>query len=478
MPSIKGRNVRQMWTDSGARLGPFRAQFRKMLGLRTNPKTGRNYVDGKEAQVSPDEFSLRELTEAFLGHEYLSELHDGPPSGSKAQTMAMALHESTSARMLMEDVAAVGPSIFQDINAWNATVAGLVEVRLLEAYNQAQHIADQFMEVQPTRVNGGKMVGIPYVAPAADVVTPGIEFPTVGMNEMWVWARPNMVYGAKLGLDRNTVVYDLTGELMSKAESIGAGLGYGREYYCGANILGLNNVVPSAPYPKPSLTNQIGDSFRMNQTIDSTPNTTYQTSGSTGNPNLPQAYNYINKTSGGPFTDWTSLQTPRKLLNLMRDPVNQLPFDTDIRKVWVDPYEFDVALRVLHAQQVLGSTGTPATNYGGLQQGAGSTFPPVLTQGANVPPGSRLLPFSLHTSNIWHQILLDSGVSEANAEKYFLVGDPQKAFVWRSAWDTRVDQANPSSADLLGRNIVNEWVAQFSGQFVVREPRYVVLVTN
>lgn len=479
---IKGRNVKQMFRDCGGKLGTFSQKFRHLLGIREDPRTGRRYVDQTAKQMGVDEFYLRDLTEAFLGSEFIAELHAGPPSGQKAAILSHALNgDITQNRLLMEDVAPVTPSIFQDISAWNASISGLVEVRLLEGYNQPAFIGDDFCEAQPTRVNGGRMIGIPYPAPFHEVVAPGIEFPTIGMQEIWVWARPNMVLGGKLALDRNTVVYDLSGELMGRAESIGKGLGLEREYVIAANVLGVAPLASAMKIPQ-SVLNQLGDSFRMNVSgLDATPNPTYQTAGSVSanGTSLPNAYNYVNKQTGSnSFQDWSELNKVRNLLNLMRDPALNQPFDTDLVRVWVAPFIYDNAKRVQHATQVLNVTGNPAAAYGPLNQGTGSTVPPVWTQGPGFPEGSQLSQWDLHTSNLWHQVLLDAGVSEANAEKYYLAGNPKKSFVLRTAWDARVDQANPSSSELLGRNIVNEWVAQTSFQFVVREPRYTVLTTN
>lgn len=474
MAAIKGRNVKQMYQEAGS-LRKFETKFKELLGIKEDPITSKRYVDRKARQMGTEEFSIRDLTEQFLGYEFVSELHGGSPSSSKSDILAAGLHGSMRQRLLMEDIAPVTPSVFQDINAWNATVAGLVEVRLLENYNHEDYIADNFMETQPTKVNGGKMQGIPYVAPFADQVNPGEEFPNCGLNEQWVWARPNLVIGEKLSLDRNTVVYDLGGELMAKADSLGLGLGYVKEYYCGCGILGITApFTPASGFPRPKVMQNVGNSFRMNVTLDSTPNPTYQTAGITTNPNLTNAYNYINQQSNV-LQDWQSLQSARSLLNLMRDPFYQLPFQTAIRVVYVDPSNWDLILRIKHATQVYHVTGTPAVSP---DQGAGSTFPPNALGGSGFPAGSELNGWIPHKSNIWHQILLDAGVTEANSKIRWLAGDPKKAFVWRSAWDARVDQANPSSSELLGRNVVNEWVAQYSGQFVVREPRHMINNTN
>jgi hypothetical protein len=466
-----------MWKESGNRLDVFSTEFKKLLGIRQDPKTGRRYVAHKDAQMGVDEFSLRDLTESFLDQEFVSELRDGPLTGTKAQTMSMALNEATQARLLMEDVGGVGPSVFQDINAWNASVAGLIEVRILEEYNSPEFIADEFMRTEPTQVNGGKITGIPYPSPSGDVVDPGVEYPDVGMNEVWVFAKPNFKYGEKLGLTREAIVYNLHGDLLSKAGGLGKGLGWAKEYLCACQVLGLSNLAPLNGFPKPSLLRQTGDNFRMNVNIDAVPNPTYQTAGVTTNPNLKNAYNYINQQSQA-FTDWTSIQAARNLLSAMKEPVYQLPMQGEITKIYVDYSLYDLALYILHQSQILNVTGTPAGAYGPLTQGAGSTFPPVATGINGYPAGSELNKWVPYKSAIWHQAQIDAGVSSTNVGKRWWAGDPKKAFVWRSAWDTRVDQANPTSSDLLSRDLVNLWVGRWSGQFATTEPRYMVKNTE
>jgi len=478
---ISGRNIKQMFKACDSNPRKFQSEFRKMLGITQDEKTLQWKISNP--QIGADEFKIRELTEALLGQEYISECAGDSMSSSAAGLMRTSAGYS-NAYELQESAVPVMPSTFQDISAWNATVGGLVEVRMLAGYRKPMFIGDNFVTTEPTRVMGGKVILIPDIAPAGEVVKPGVEFPNTGMNEQWVWARENMVYGLDVSLTREDIVYDLTGQLLAKAESIGAALGYGREYLIGAGVLGLTTppmtVTGTTANIKTSLLRQIGSSYRLNESSPTaTPQATYQTTPTLGTSStLPNAYNYINQLSGGPFVDWTSLQAVRQQLYLQRDPVNNLPFDMEISTLFVDPYEWDVVARVLHASQVFNVTGNPATSYGPLNQGAGSTFPPVGTLSNGFPANSQLNGWTAHTSAIWHQILLDSGVSETNARKYWIAGDPKKAFKWRSAWDLRVDQANPLTSDLLKKNIVQEWVGQWSGQFLVEEPRRVILVTN
>lgn len=473
---VKARQLQMIAKELGSPR-KYKEGIRAKLGIRHDEATGKNYIDKDKREMGTDEFSIEDLARTFLGHDSVSEWCNGLPS-HKASVMAAALSETYQERVFVEDYAPQTASVFQDINAWNATIGGLIEARVLESYRTPAYICEQFMTTKPTVVDGGKIIGIPAPSPSGDVVEDGVEIPNIGMNELWVFKRPNIVFGEKLSVTRQAVVYDIGGELLQKAESLGLGLGYAKEYYCASQILGLKNLVPASGFPKQKLLNQIGDSFRMNQTIDSTPNPTYQQAGVTTNPNLKHAYDYINQLTGGPLVDWTTLNAVRKLLYLMKDPVYQINIDAALNKIWIDPFAFDNLLRIRTATGVTNVTGTANASYGPLVQAGGSTFPPVVTENKGFPDGSWLTNWTPHTSAIWHQCLLDSGVSEANAEKYAVAGDPDKAFQWASLWDTDVKTANPTSADLMSRMIVNLWVGSWAGQFVVVEPRYVVQMTN
>ncbi len=169
---IKGRNIRQMLRDAGNGRN-FKAEFRRALGIQWDPVLERSYI--KDPQISTEEFSIRNLTEEFLGREFIEACHVGPLTSTQMDTMKYAT-ENMQEKALFEDTAiGLSPSVFQDINAWNASVSGLIEVRLLAAYNRPDFIWEDFVEVQPTRVNGGKIIGIPYIGDYAEDPT-GCEF--------------------------------------------------------------------------------------------------------------------------------------------------------------------------------------------------------------------------------------------------------------------------------------------------------------
>src|SRR5262249_29723369 len=142
--AITGRQVKLMLKE--AKSGrTFKAKLREMLGIKHDPKTDRRYFDPKCQQIDATEISVRALTEDSCGQDFVRELHNGPASDSRR---AALLEASTPRQVaLFEDAVGVDPSAMQDINAWTATVAGLVEVKLLQGYNAPEFIGNEFVEI-------------------------------------------------------------------------------------------------------------------------------------------------------------------------------------------------------------------------------------------------------------------------------------------------------------------------------------------
>jgi hypothetical protein len=146
---LKAKWIRKVFKEAAKYPGGYKAKLRKLLGVETAeyPEgTAAIRVDRSKAEVGCEEISLRELAEEFLGADFVGGLHNPKTS-------------SHFLKGLQEATVAVTPSNFQDINAWNATVGGLVEVRVLEGYRLPDYIADEFVETMPTKVNGGKIIG-------------------------------------------------------------------------------------------------------------------------------------------------------------------------------------------------------------------------------------------------------------------------------------------------------------------------------
>jgi len=440
---IKARNVRQLVKESGPN---YRSKLRELLGVETkeNPEgTFPSSYNAEKAQIGAEEFSIRDLTEEFLGQGFVSGLHNGKTKDSYSAQLREALNP-------------VSASNFTDINAFNQTIGGLIEVRILKGYQLPEFISDQLFETMPTRVNGGKMIGIPNVSLPDGPTVEGQEYPSIGLTERWVIAQPNVKYALKLALTREAVVYDLSGELLTSAESMGQSLGYVKEYWC-AGVAQGENIAAGTPG---FMTGRTTNTFIYKGQPTDNPNNTYQTSAGTG---TTAKYNYVNSLSNQ-LVDYVSVQNVQAKLNLMREYETGYPIMAPLEDAIVSPNVEYAARAVIHATQILGTQGSS-----GLAGASG-----VGTFAANPIP-SRL---KIYSSPIWNKQLVDGGVSQSNADIYWYAGSFKRAFVWREVWPLSVVQANPLTTEMLQSDIVNAWYCSWYGVPVVRDPHYVVQNTN
>jgi len=445
---IRARNVRQLIKEAGPQ---YKAKLRELLGVQMGNYPEGSFpvrVDTSKAQVSADEFSIRDLAEEFLGSDYLGSLHNPKTSQSAMVGLREALNP-------------VLPSAFQDINAFNQTIGGLIETRVLAGYQLPEFIASDVCETMPTRVNGGKIIGIPNIKAPIGFTKPGEEMPTVGMQERWAIAQANKKYAAKLELARETVVYDLTGELLGAAEGIGKTLALGKEVMVACAVLGItlggteNTGGNGTSTMLPAGYN--GVTYIYDGNPSDTPNDTYQSSAGTG---TSAKYNYVNLLTTNTLVDWKNLQTVRAQLNLQREYETTFPISADLDDVFVSPQVLWNARAVLHGTSIFPVTGGGSTNFP-----TSLTMAPLPSESKNV----RLL-----TSNIWNKLLVDNGFAQANADALWYGGNFKKAFIWREVWPLNVLQANPSSSEMIATDTVNMWACSWYGTPAVRDPRYVI----
>ncbi len=437
---ISARNVRAMLKDVGPQ--NYREHLRALLGVKLKDNANGRFpyqIDLREAQISPDEFSVRDLAYEFLGRDYVDGL----------------TNEKGADLDLREAVNPVLSSNFQNINAFNQTVGGLIEQRVLAGYLLPEYIADTVFETMPTTVNGGKMIGIPNVQLSPGFTPEGQEHSEMGLTERWVIAPTNKKKTKKLALTKEAVAYDLTGELMNQGESMGKSLGYEKEYWCAATAMGVNIAAGTPGFVDGITTNTF---IYKGQPTD-TPNATYQTAAGTG---TSAKYNFINKFQNV-MADFSDFQNVQAKLNLMREFETGYPILASMSDVLVSPNAVYQAKVIINATQVLATTGTSGlSGSAGLGTFAGNPIPNV----------------NLIASNIWNKVLVDQGVSQTNADIRWWAGQFKKAFVWREVWSMNVLQANPTSTELIDKQIVNTWFASWYGTPMVRDPHYVVNSTE
>ena len=426
---IKASSVRKVFNECKKKGIPFKSVLRENLGIVVKDYPDGRFpakIDRSKQQWGTDEFSVRELYEEFVGPAYLK-----------------------------EDASPVLPSQFSDISAFNMSVGGLVERHLLAGYESPDFISDNFVTVQRTSQNGGKLIGLPRVKVPYDYTSFGEEMPTASLQERWALAQPNKKLAHKLALAKESVIYDLTGELLSSAEGVGYALRLGRETMIACAVMGINLAANTSNMLPPGFNGQ--QNYWYDAAISDTAANVYQNAAGTG---ATAKYNYINSLPSTSLVDWQTYQTIQGQLNLQREYETTYPILAKMDATLVSPQKEYQVRNIVHATQVI-----PVSN------GGTTNFPTNFTSAANPIPTMQVF-----SSTIFNKLLVDVGFTQSNADSLIYTGDFKKAFIWREVWPLNVVQVNPLSSNLAEREIVNEWTCSWCGVPGVADPRYVIVI--
>src|SRR5262245_53140690 len=110
----------------------YESELRSLLGFTTDEE---GFACIRDPILKPRSLSVKDLAEAFRGRDGVKQVYDRGPGGlrgGRAQPLLVG-----------EEVGggALGPSQFSDINAWLATVDGLLGAELLAKYELATMVA-------------------------------------------------------------------------------------------------------------------------------------------------------------------------------------------------------------------------------------------------------------------------------------------------------------------------------------------------
>lgn len=444
--------VRESKTNNAFDPEKFRARFYALLGWTRDPLTDKLRFDPRTKSLDYSDMPIREATRELLGSDFVSSLGNERTGTTAAQKLRMVLREAA---------APITASQQQDVNAYSIYTGGLIELKFKEGFEKPEFIASKVVMSEPTATNGNRIIGEASMNLPNGPTDEANEYPNQTVAPRWIFAPKRVKYGQKAALTREAIAFGLGGILMAEIEKGGTALGYLKEYLLAATVWGVDIKAGTPGFQ----TGYTVNTYQYDGTPSTVANSTYQTAAVAA----PSLYNYVNKFTGSTgLNSWTDLQTARGNLSLMREPETGYPILTTLEDIVVQPFTEDTALNVRHATgtfPVAGSSGlTSATGQGGT-----ATFAPQLERNNNL---------RIWSSAIWQKVLLDSGITQANSNDYWLAGSIKKAFKWLSVWDERIIQANELSSSLVERDILAEWVYSWFGVPVVYEPRYLILNTN
>ena len=269
-------------------------------------------------QLSPTDFSLRDLAEALVpdGTSWVRGLDPRQDGG-------VALLEA-------------GNGV--DVTAFLNITGQVIQRQILDSYEHESFALAKLVRTIPTRLDGERLPGITPITGQLDPIGPGMPYPSLGFGEDYIDTPATTKRGLIVPVTREAIFFDRTHLVLSRASEVGEVLGLNKEQRLADMILGITNGYKQR-------------------------GTSYNTFYSAGD-------NWINQLVGNPLTDWTSVDAAEGLFGDMLDPVTGQPILIRADQVLVMPALRHTAQRVFRAATIeytsSATTTTavnPLTNY-------------------------------------------------------------------------------------------------------------------
>lgn len=316
-------------------------------------------------------------------------------------------------------------AVESDVSAFASVAGELLSAKVMEGYQQEEFVASRIVRTIPTMLDGERLSGLASLGDAAEPVEPGQPYPKVGLDEDFIETPSTQKRGLICTVTREALFFDRTHPIYEQAFRVGEALALAKEKRILDVLLGLEN-----PY------NHRG-----------TRHDTYQTS-------TP----WVNVASGNELVDWTQVDVSEQVFASMVDPNTGEPILIRPKTLFVMPAKFHAARAILNATEVR------------IGDGAG--------HGTQTISGNLLQGYSVVSSRLAYRRLVQSGVSESAAKRWWFHADFARAFAYMENWPITVVQAPPNSVDEFERDVVLQVKASERGVPAVLDPRCVVKNTG
>lgn len=396
--------------------------------------------------IKPESFSVRDLAEAIIGPNYAEIL--GGEVGGRAVLQRASTIAQHGERALLEASTGTGvdPTSFLNINTFTSVVGGLVEVKILEEFNAPELIAERLMPAMPTKLNGQKVIGTTNIGDRAKKRLPGETHPRANFAERWVLTPETRENALACDVEKEAVFFDLTGQILEKATSIGKWLAYRKELEVIDLFIGVTNTFSYS-------------SFSAN---------TYYTTSTIPTGSGYKSW-YINDNSNE-LLDWTNLQTAWLLFARMSDPHTGVRILNTPNVLLVNP------AKIATANLIVEATRTQRRTAGTATQSTAATL-----NVADTPSNPYAGMFDVIWSQLVEQRCTDAdglNLSQTNADKYWWMFQGGKPFWYMQNYPLTVQQAAPNNYDMLDRGLIASYFCDERGIPAVISPWHVVRNTN
>ena len=430
-------------TQSGGRVA-FVNLLRHQLGLCD--KNGNDHKDRagnrvlRESTMAPEEFATDELAQAIMGPEVVAWFHSRDRLARAIQHRALIESQFPGDSRALLEATGVGidVSAFANINAWTAVVGGLIEVKILEAWQNPMFIGDEFCPPEPTKLNGQKVIGTGRLGNKAEFRRPGQKHARAQFGERWIQTPETKERALAVDIYKEAAFWDLTGEVLRQGGDVGEWLRYQKELAQMDELLGVTNtyVYNGVAY----LTYLAVDPFPAGQ--------------------------WLNDFSNE-LNDWLNVQEVMLKFSRMTDPTTNTRVLIMPDVVVVMPGKEATAHLILDARETETRTTANTTQ---------ATAPVLQVRRTDSNPYKGKFKKVL-TSPLLEQRATDAdglNLSLANATKWWWALQSGKVFKYMQNWPLTVSQAPATNYEMLDQGIISSYFANERGIPSTWEPRGVV----
>ncbi len=298
----------------------------------------------------------------------------------------------------------------------------LITQGVVEAYNSPEYIGTSLVTEETSRRDNTREAGLAEIDDSALVVREGEEYPDTRFGEDYIDIPKSEKRGLKIGVTREMVFFDETHKILDLARSIGERVAVSKEKRILQVVLGITN-----PFVRKGVARN-----------------TYVLTGG-GDPR-------VNALASNPLVDWIDIDEANQLfVGMTDDRTIPEPIMVKPNTIIHSPSKTMTVARILTATEI-----RKATNAG-----------VDITIGSNP---LAALPLRSVTSPWIDNLLIASGVSAANARNYWYIGEPKRAFRYRTLFPLQVISASPNNPAEFERDVVAQFRASERGVAYVRAP--------
>ena len=360
--------------------------------------------EGKPGGLKPEDFSLKDCAEALVenGAEWVRSMDP--------RRDALMVTESSSAL---------------DTTAFRNVTSQFLYSKLLEGYNGPENLFSRLIRTEPTRLRYERMRGVSGFGSEMPEVHEGMPFPMTELTEAYTETPLTTKRGEILGLTKELVFFDQTGQVLTRALQLGEKLIKDKERRIVRVLIGSVN----------------------NYSRNGTTYNTYLTTGA-----------WINDHSN-PLVDWTDIDQASLLFADMRDPETNEPIEIMPRHLIVSPKRHHTARMIINSTEVQTNTQTAA----------------IRTVAANPVAGAYEIYKSIR---MYQQLQSELGLTAEQAAEYWFLGDVSKALTYMENWPLTPVQAPVNSEAEFNQDIIYRMKVSEMGVAAATEPRQMVRNKN